>query len=141
MSKPGLQITEEIIKQVGVMAGNGLTEKQIYRYYGISHGYWDKLKKENKELKRSFLKGKSKTIFAVTGRLMDKIRCNDLSAIIFYLKTQAGWREKTTINVKADVKSKNQDLKIETSDPIEASKIYQMFMTGSQNNGGNCSSK
>ena len=131
MAKPGLDITEEIIKEVEIMAGNGLTQQQIYRYYGIGHNYWNKLKKENKELRRAFHKGKSKTILAVSGRLMDKIRCNDLGAIIFYLKTQAGWREKTTINVKGNVKSNDQVLKIETTDPIEASKIYQRIMTGS----------
>ena len=131
MAKPGLDITEEIIKEVEIMAGNGLTQQQIYRYYGIGHNYWNKLKKENKELRRAFHKGKSKTILAVSGRLMDKIMCNDLRAIIFYLKTQAGWREKTTINVKGNVKSNDQVLKIETTDPIEASKIYQRIMTGS----------
>jgi hypothetical protein len=131
MSKPGLDVTEEVLSQIETMAGNGLTEQQIYRFFGIGHSYWGRLKKKNKDLLRAFHKGKSRTILAVTGRLMDKIRCNDLSAIIFYLKTQAGWREKTTINVKSDVKSKNPVLKIDTTDPIEASKIYQRIMTGS----------
>jgi hypothetical protein len=131
MSKPGLEITEQVIEEIKEMAGNGLTEQQIYRYYGIGHAYWNRLKKQNKELRRAFYQGKSQTIKYVSGCLMDRIRAGDTVCMMFYLKTQAGWREKTTVNIKGDVKSKNQVLKIEATDPIEASKIYQRIMTGS----------
>jgi hypothetical protein len=131
MAKPGLEITDEILSQIETMAGNGLTEQQIYRFYGIGHNYWAKLKKQNKALRRAFHKGKSQTLLAVSGKLMEMIRRNDRTAIIFYLKTQGGWKEKTTINLQGDVKSKDLVLKIETVDPIEASKIYQRIMTGS----------
>lgn len=131
MARPGLDIDENILLEIEEMAGNGLTEQQIHRYYGVGHNYWNKLKKQNKQVRRAIWKGKSKTIKFVSGCLMDKIRCGDLVAMMFYLKTQAHWREKTTINLKGDVKSKNPVLKIETTDPIEASKIYQRIMTGS----------
>lgn len=131
MAKTGLIITPEIIAEIEEMSGNGLTEQQIHRYYGLGHTYWNKLKKLNKDVRRAVWKGKSSTIKFVAGCVMDRIRAGDLVAMMFYLKTQAHWREKTTINVKGDVKSKNPVLKIETTDPIEASKIYQRIMTGS----------
>ncbi len=131
MKQAALEITEQVIEEVKEMAGNGLTEQQIYRYFGIGHTHWSELKKKNRELRRAFYQGKSATIKFVAGCLMEKIRSGDLVAMMFYLKTQAHWREKATINIKGDVKSKHQVLKIETTDPIEASKIYQRIMTGS----------
>jgi hypothetical protein len=74
---------------------------------------------------------------------MKLINDDNLGAIIFYLKTQAGWKEnKNPVeNDSDDIKSTERSYKIDTTDPVEASKIYQSIMTGSYNNVGNCSSK
>lgn len=63
---------------------------------------------------------------------MQLIRSGNLDAIKFYLKNKAGWSEKNSLSVDSSVKSKKTLLKIETDDQIEASKIYQQIMTGSQ---------
>lgn len=130
--KPSLEITNELLIEIEELAGKGLTQKQISAYYGITPVTWHKMKKKHSEIRISYKKGKSKTIAFVTGKLMDKIRKGNSACIMFYLKTQAGWREKSSSGDDNNVKSKKTLLKIETDDPIEAAKIYQQIMTGSQ---------
>lgn len=130
--KISLVLNDEIIKEIEKLAGNGLTQKQIANYYGIGTTTWHKMKKKNAELNIACKKGKAATIAEVTGKLMQQIKMGNLTAIIFYLKTQAGWKEKNSLSIDSSVKSKKNLIKIETDDPIEASKIYQQIMTGSQ---------
>jgi hypothetical protein len=129
--KPSFVVDEKVLQEVKKMSGIGLTQKQIANYYGISAVYWHRVKKRNKKLDIACKIGKSSAIAAVSGKLMKKINEGNLSATIFYLKTQAGWSEKNTLDIKNKVKSKNVEYKIDTMDAIEASKIYQSIMTGS----------
>lgn len=129
--RPSLIITKEILEKIEKMSGLGLTQIQIASYYGISHMTWHKMKNKDERIDRAVKKGKSEIIEVVAGKLMQQINSGNLTAIIFYLKTQAGWREKNSLEVESKVKSKNQSYKIDTMDQIEASKIYQSIMTGS----------
>lgn len=45
------------------------------------------------EFKEAVKRGKAKGIAVVSGKLMEKINALDTASIIFYLKTQANWRE------------------------------------------------
>ncbi len=139
--KPSLEITDEILDEIEKMAGNGLTQKQIAAFYHITPVTFIKMKKKDPRIMRVYKAGKSKAINEVSGILMEQIRSGNVPSIFFYLKTQAGWREKSTLKINSNIKSDNPVLKIETTDPIEASKIYQSIMTGSYNNERNSSSK
>lgn len=44
--------------------------------------------------------GKAKTITYVAGKLMGNIQKNKEASIFFFLKTQAGWREKMELDVE-----------------------------------------
>src|SRR5690606_33501210 len=121
--RPSLVVTDEILDEIEEMAGKGLTQKQIASFYGISHMTWHKMKNADERIQESCKVGKSKTIDFVAGKLMQQIKIGNLPAIIFYLKTQAGWSEKTFFNVETKVKSKKVDYTITTKDPIEASKV------------------
>jgi len=137
---PSFKVTPEVLKEVEVMAGNGLTQIQIAAYYGVTYATLNNAKIRDKSLDFAIKKGKSKSILFVTGKLMEKIKQGNLSAIIFYLKTQAGWNEKSTLELKDKIKSKKSDYKLDTMDAIEASKIYQSIMTGSYKDERNSSS-
>lgn len=139
--KPVIVITPEFLEEVEKLAGRGLTQIQIAAYYGVSNTSWHKAKRQNNELECAVKRGKSKTINEVAGILMDHIRAGSLPAAMFYLKTQAGWNEKSTVEVKSKLKSKKLKYKIDSMDAIEASKIYQSIMTGSYNDERNRTSK
>lgn len=38
----------------------------------------------------------------VAGHLLDKVRNGDTTAMIFWMKTRAGWREKSDVNLTSD---------------------------------------
>lgn len=78
---------EKTRNYVESMAGVGLNQEQIAAVLDIApktlRKYYDK------ELKTS----KTKTIARVAGKLVEKAVSGDVSSMIFYLKTQAKWKE------------------------------------------------
>lgn len=125
------EFTEDILKEIEVLAGRGLTNEQIFNYYGVGKNFWYESKQANPEIDKAFQRGKSKTISMVSGKLMEKIRQGNLSAIIFYLKTQARWSEHSTLGIEGGDKPTGAPLVITVNDPVEASRIYQQIMIGS----------
>lgn len=124
-----LQITEQLIKDAEALSGRGLTRKQVADYFGISERWLYAKMNEFPDLKLALTKGKAKTIALVAGKLIEQVKSGDTKAMMFYLKTQAGWRDVSTIVIEQDPSSDDDDdLKINTSDPNEASKIYQQIM-------------
>ena len=130
--KPGFILTPEILKEIEILSGRGLTNEHIAHYYGISTGHWFEQIKKHPEIAVAFHAGKAKTISFVTGKLMEQVKRGNLTAIIFYLKTQARWRETNHEPTPADGdKPAPGQLTISVTDPVEAAKIYQRIMTGS----------
>jgi len=70
-----------------------LSRKQIADYFGISKQAWLALEKRQPEILERYKIGKAKTINGIANSLLTKARKGDIRAMIFYLKTQAGWRE------------------------------------------------
>lgn len=118
-------VTEEILDEVIILAGKGLTNKQIFAYYEIENGMGYRLLKRYPELDLALRKGKAKTISYVTGKLMEQIKKGNLTAIIFYLKTQAGFSDKEG---KDEEDESKPSLSITITDPVEAARIYQQIM-------------
>lgn len=75
------------------MAANGLTQEQIAAALGISESTLHKRKQENTEFTAAIKRGKAKGIALVTNKLMESIKGGNMTGMIFFLKTQAGWRE------------------------------------------------
>jgi len=90
ITKPKIQID---LKQVESLAANGLTQEQIACALGISESTLTKRKKENTDFADAIKRGKAKGIALVTNKLMESIKGGNMTAMIFFLKTQAGWKE------------------------------------------------
>ena len=90
ITKPKIQID---LKQVESLAANGLTQEQIALALGISESTLTKRKKENTDFADAIKRGKAKGIALVTNKLMESIKGGNMTAMIFFLKTQAGWKE------------------------------------------------
>ena len=126
---PEFSVTDELIKDAETLFGRGLTRKQVADYFGISERHLYAKMNEYPDLKLALTKGKAKTISFVAGKLIEQIKGGDVKAMMFYLKTQAGWRDVSTIVVEHEPENDgDDDLKLNTSDPNEASKIYQQIM-------------
>jgi hypothetical protein len=128
--KPAIDITPEFIAEVEKLAGDCLNQKQIAAYFGVTSQTWINVKKKDIRIQIAYKKGRSQTILFVVSKLMEEIRANNVTAIIFFLKTQARWSEKNSLDGDFKIKFKKPDPKIDTTDPVEASKVYQSIMTG-----------
>jgi len=90
ITKPKIHID---LKQVESLAANGLTQEQIAAALGISESTLTKRKKENTDFTDAIKRGKAKGIALVTNKLMESIKGGNMTGMIFFLKTQAGWKE------------------------------------------------
>lgn len=81
--------TDEQISKIRLYAGLGSTQEQIASMIGISV---DTLSK-NMTTRNAWETGQAETIAKVAGALVRKALSGDTASAIFYLKTQAGWRE------------------------------------------------
>jgi len=90
ITKPKIQID---LAKVESLAANGLTHEQIAAALGISESTLTKRKKENTDFTDAIKRGKAKGIALVTNKLMESIKGGNMTGMIFFLKTQAGWKE------------------------------------------------
>lgn len=128
-----IQITEQMIKEIEILSGQGFTQENLQDYYGISSTTWYGKIKKHPEIEKAYRKGKTKALAFVSSKLMEAIRGGNIAATIFYLRTQGRWKVATDIDANLKVldvtPTSAQELKITVTDPIEAAKIYQKIMT------------
>lgn len=84
--------SEEDIKQVYLLAAR-LTKTQLADYMGVSFSTFREIEKRQPEVAIAYQKGKAQQIDEVAGHLLEQCRKGNITAIIFYLKTQAQWKE------------------------------------------------
>jgi len=89
MSKK-ITMDEAQIAQVEALSAY-LSIEQIANYFGFSEDTFYELKKRDPRILRAYKKGKAKAIGIVASKLMKLIDQGDVTAAIFYLKTQGGW--------------------------------------------------
>lgn len=87
------------VKQVEELAGRGLTRHQIAAALGMCPATLYNRQNDDPEFAKALERGKAQTIAMVAGKLMDQVNEDNLAAIIFYLKSQAGWSEKQNIEL------------------------------------------
>ena len=92
MSRKLIELTEEQIATVEQMAAR-LTQSQMADYLGIAERTFRDILNRDERVLAAYKKGKSRQIAKVAGWLFDKCEAGDTTAMIFFLKTQAGWRE------------------------------------------------
>jgi hypothetical protein len=89
--RPAFQPSDEHRVTVELMAGIGLAHEQIALAIGIDD------KTLRKHFRAELDTGRSRTITRVADSLVRQALAGNVSAAIFYLKTQAGWKE-TQVN-------------------------------------------
>ena len=92
MGRKPKELTEEQTVQVEALAAY-LTQDQIADYFGISDRTFREMMGRDPSISSAYKRGKAKAIGAVAQNLIKKAREGDNACMMFYLKTQAGWRE------------------------------------------------
>lgn len=78
-----------------------LTAAQIADFLGIGRTTFFAIVNRDSDLSERYKRGKARAIGAVAQSLVTKARAGNVTAMIFFLKTQGGWRE--TVEVAAPV--------------------------------------
>ena len=101
--RPKVVLTDEQIKEIEEISAY-LTCEQIADYFGIDTDTFLAIRKRQLEVFRLYKKGRVKKILAYAQKLETKAMghdtTGDTASLIFFLKTQAGWREKKEEEIK-----------------------------------------
>ena len=95
--RPRKTLTEDQRAQVEALAAY-LSQDQIADYFGITRPTFAAMIERDADISLRYKRGKAKAIGAVAQGLLQKARGGDTASTIFYLKTQAGWRETNHID-------------------------------------------
>jgi len=119
-----INLSEKEIKRIEKLAGYGLRDQDIADIIGYSEA---SIKRYcSKELKRG-RSTKIKNVAKTAYRLAVEGKCPAMT--MFFLKTQARWREQEKIDAQEPEKKTKTKAQLKTNDAIEASKIYQQIMS------------
>lgn len=96
MSRPRIALTETQKAEVETLAAV-LSIKQIADYFGIGRSTFQRLRERDPDLDARYNRGKARAVGSIAQSLIQKARAGDTACMIFYLKSQAGWRETTRV--------------------------------------------
>lgn len=92
MPRKPTTLTDDQKAQVEALAAY-LTQEQIADYLGVTRQTFLAIMERDPSVSLHYKKGKANAISSVANGLLQKARDGDTASAIFYLKTQAGWRE------------------------------------------------
>jgi hypothetical protein len=101
MGRKPKTLTDEETVQVEALAAY-LSQEQMADYFGIARATFAAMLERDAEIARRYKRGKAKAIGLVAQGLLQKARNGDTTSAIFYLKTQAGWRETIRVGGEPD---------------------------------------
>jgi len=90
--RPLKTLTDEQRAQVEALAAY-FSQEQIADYLGISRNTFSAIMDREPDVYERYKKGKAKAIGTIASSLIQKARDGDTACMIFFLKTQANWRE------------------------------------------------
>lgn len=92
--RPIVEFDASQVAQVEALAAV-LNKKQIADYFCICENTLRAVEERQPEVFEAYQKGRSKAIAGVGSNLIQQAKRGNVAAAIFYLKTQAGWKEDT----------------------------------------------
>jgi hypothetical protein len=99
--RPPIVFDEHQIKMVESLA-SVLSKRQLADYFAISETTLRAIEARQPEVSDAYKKGKAKAIAGIASNLISQARKGNMTAAIFYLKTQAGWRDQETTTISTN---------------------------------------
>jgi hypothetical protein len=96
MGRLATTLTEQQRSEVETLAAV-LTAEQMADYFGMGRTTFFSLMQRDPEIAARYKKGRARAVGSVAQSLITKARAGDTACMIFFLKTQGGWRETTRI--------------------------------------------
>ena len=102
--RPEKTLDEDQIELVSGLSAV-LTKGQLADYFGMCENTFREIEARQPEVNEAYKKGRASQIATIAQNLVGKALDGDTSSMMFYLKTQAGWKETSIIQ------SENKDVK------------------------------
>lgn len=96
VTKPKIKVD---LKKVEALASRGLTSHEVARCLGISPSTYFANQRESEDFAQAIKNGKAKGIQTISNALFDSAKSGNTTAQIFFLKAQAGWKDKVDLTV------------------------------------------
>jgi hypothetical protein len=90
--RPPVVFTPEQIIELQALAAV-LTKAQVADYFGICENTLREIEKRQPEVSEAYKKGRVKQVASMGSNLIQMAKGGNVTANIFYLKTQGGWKE------------------------------------------------
>lgn len=92
MGRPKKKLTQAQMNELETL-GALLSIEQVADYFGMSKVTFYEIMEREPEVSERYKRGKARAIGAVAKGLLTQAREGNMTAAIFYLKTQAHWKE------------------------------------------------
>jgi hypothetical protein len=92
--RPQKRLTKAQVEEVETLSAV-LSVEQIGAYFGLGKTTFYEIMKRQPEVFERYQRGKARAVGSVAKNLIMQAREGNTTAAIFYLKTQAGWKETT----------------------------------------------
>jgi hypothetical protein len=101
VGRPPFEITEEVLKEVKTLAGQGLTKEQIARCLGICYDTLNERQKDNSEFSEAIKSGQAEGVKTIANALFTAGKGGNITAQIFYLKNRSpkDWKDRQSTEV------------------------------------------
>jgi len=99
MGRKALMLTPAQKAEVETLAAV-LNAQQIADYFGIGRTTFFAMVERDPEIAERYKRGKARAVGAIAQSLITKARSGDTACMICYLKAQAGWRERSVMEVE-----------------------------------------
>jgi len=96
--RPAKVISKEQITEIEELSAL-LNKTQLAEYYGMTAKTFRAVEERQPEVFTAYRRGKANKIAQVASALLKAVDRGDMRAIQFFLKTQAGWTEKTHVEL------------------------------------------
>jgi hypothetical protein len=100
--KSPIILNKEQIAKVETLAAF-MSIVDIANYFNFSEKTFHNIKLRQPEVNTAYRVGREKAYELVASKLMKQIKDDNLTAIMFYLKTKRGWSEKQELDVTSNV--------------------------------------
>lgn len=96
--RPSVVLSTKQIDQVEALAAV-CTKAQMAAYFGVTEKTFRTIEQRQPEVFTAYRRGRAKAVADIGSILYQKALDGDIRAMQFYLKTQAGWSEKSRLEL------------------------------------------
>ncbi len=115
-------MTKEELSQVEALS-SVLSSEQIADYFGIGRTTFYEIMERQPDVSVRYKRGRAKAIGTVAKGLLQKAQNGDTASSIFYLKTQAGWKEKDEDELNKANETKPLNINFNVSEAVGKVKV------------------